>query len=362
MQKTVTILAALLAVQLVLVVAMSFSGHGLAAVRPDTPLISLGDHKVDRVEIDAPDKRRLVLVRRDKGWVLPGSDGFPADQAKVDHLISTLKGLQRGFAVATTAGAQKRFLVSDADYKRKLVLAQGDTALATVYFGTSPGLRRVHARTAKDAAVYATGFGLYDAPLEAEAWEDKALLHVPAADIEKIDLADVSLSRLPPTASASGDQSKVSEGPWTDTALPAGEVVNQAHSAEFVQQVAALGFASVLGTKALPDYGLETPRLTFKVERKNGTVETYRLGRRDKQKDYVLKVSSRPEYFRLTGAGGEALIEAAGRDRLVSATPVAATMPVVTKPSAAATKPSAPVPVAGTGHVGPHAAPKGKTS
>ncbi len=320
MQKTVKLLAALLAVQLVLAVSMSFSAPDLAAARPNTPLLNLGGHTPDRLEIDGPDQQHLLLAKHDKLWVLPDTENFPADQSKVEHLISLLQGLRRGFAVATTAGAQKRFKVSDTHYERKLVLAGDGSTLATLYLGTSPGVRRVHARTAKDDAVYTTQLGTYDVPLSAENWEDKALLHLPAADIEQIDLAGLDLSRLPSSAStANKTGAPGADRPWTAKGLPDGEALNQAHTADLVQEVATLNFASVLGSKALPGYALQAPQLTFKVERKNGSTLSYRLGRRGQEKDYVLKVSNRPEYFRLTGASGDALIKAAGRDQLVSA-------------------------------------------
>lgn len=66
-------------------------------------------------------------------------------------------------------------------------------------------------------------------------------------------------------------------------------------------------------------YGLESPALVLNVQRQGGEAVEYRLGKRETENDYVLKASSRPEYFRLPGYAGEALIKAAKREQLVAA-------------------------------------------
>ena len=61
MQKTIGILAVLLAAQLVLAVSLSFTTPDLSAAKPDTPLFDLGEHSVERLTIEGPDQQRVVL-------------------------------------------------------------------------------------------------------------------------------------------------------------------------------------------------------------------------------------------------------------------------------------------------------------
>jgi hypothetical protein len=324
MQKTLRILAVLLAAQLVLAVAMSFTGPNLAAVRPDTALISLDDRKVDRIVMAGPDKQQLVLAKQGDSWVLPGTAGFPADAAKVRHLLDRLTGLKRGFAVATTKGAQTRFKVSDSDFERRVLLEQGDKPLATIYFGTSPGLRRVHARSAGDDAVYTADFGLYEAPLKASDWEDKSVLHLNAGEIDGIEVGGFTITRAP--AQPAGETGKhhgktaATDAVWHGQGLAENESLQQSNVAALAEKIAGLDIDSVLGTEAQPGYGLDKPALVLRVQRKDGgkTLE-YRLGKREQQHDYVLKVSGRPEYFRLPAHTGDALVKAAVRKQLVMA-------------------------------------------
>jgi hypothetical protein len=322
MQKTIGMLAVLLAAQLVLAVGMSYTGPSLAMHRPDTPLIDLGDRTVDRITIAAPDDQRVVLAQEGDGWVLPGTGDFPADKSRVDRLLGELKGLKRGLAVATTKGAQKRFKVSNDDFERRVQLARGDEMLATLYFGTSPGMRRVNARTSEDDAVYTTEFGVYDAPVKPEDWEDKGVLKIPPGEIDSIGLTGLTLERRPaaPAGTAAGDKDlqKPETRIWSSEGLADGEAVNQANADALAQQLAGLTTGAVLGTEANPDYGLDQPALAIQVQRQGGQTIEYRLGKRDKADDYVLKASSRPEYFRLPGYTADALVKAAARDQLVA--------------------------------------------
>jgi hypothetical protein len=321
MQKTIGILAVLLAAQLVLAVSLSFTAPDLSAAKPDTPLFDLGARSVERLTIEGTDQQRVVLARKDDHWVLPQMEGFPADQTRVDGLLDRLEGLKRGLPVATTEAAQKRFKVDDQTFERRIELAGSDDTLATLYFGSSPGMRRVHARSARDEAVYTVEFGLYDAPAKAEEWEDKALLQLQPDDIEQIGVAGLVLrpthGEAPDGVAAQGDEPK--HAAWSGAGLQPGETLDQAAGDALAEKLTGLRIGAVLGREPKPGYGLETPQLVLSIQRKAGETIEYRVGKREQEKDYVLKVSSRPEYFRLPAYTAEQLIEAASRDKLVLA-------------------------------------------
>lgn len=369
MNRTLGMLAALLAAQLVLAVAMSFSGPDLSAHRPDTPLVDLGKEQVDRIVMQGPDRQELVLAQQNGHWVLPGSGGFPADGARVTRLLDALKGLKRGFAVATSEAAQTRFKVSDADFERRVKLQQGDRTLATLYFGSSPGLRQVQARSGGDQAVYTAAFGLYELPLKASDWEDKSILHLSAKDIDRIDLSGLTLSRVeggsptrPGQAAAADDKRAPAAGAaltgWRARELGDSEALSQPGASKLVERIAGLDIGSVLGTDDRPDYGLQAPALVLSVETANAKPVEYRLGKRAQQHDYVLKVSTRPEYFRLPAFVGDELVKAAARQQLVLANTGDSKTATADKPAAANPVASAPANAAAAPR--PHAAEGGK--
>jgi hypothetical protein len=332
MEKTIRILAIVLAAQLLLAVGMSLTGPNLAAAHPNTPLFTLGDQTVDHLTIEGPDGARVVLAKQDKGWVLPGNGGYPADRTQVDSLLGRLEGLQRGLPVATTPGALKRFKVSDKNFERRVLLAHGDDTLATLYLGSSPGMHHVHARTGKDDAVYDVDFAVYEAPDKASDWEDKAILQFPQDSLKTIDVAGLTLQRAPATAAdkgadksgANGTGKPAAAATWQVAAAGQGEVVNPAGAQDLAGKLAQLRIGAVLGTEAKPEYGLDKPALTLSVTRKDGTKLDYLLGPTGKEGYAVLKSSARPEYFRVPGYTADALIKAAGRTQLVQAAPAPA--------------------------------------
>ena len=325
MQKTIGMLAVLLVAQVMLTIGMSFTGPNLTAVKPDTPLLELGGLTADRLSIEGSDNRQLSLVREGEDWVLPDKGNFPADKVKVEHLLDRLSGLKYGLAVATSKGAQKRFKVSEDAFERKVTLAQGEEILADLYLGTSPGMRRVHARTSDDDAVYTVEFGIYDVPVNSEDWEDKSVLQIPRGEIEKIILSDLTLSPVPRNGSdldsKQGENLQPARTTWSSDALAGHETLDQANADALAGKLSGLRIGAVLGTDAKPEYGLDAPVLVIGLQYKRGAELEYRLGKRDKENDYVLKVSTRPEYFSLPGYTGDALIKSAKREQLVAEVP-----------------------------------------
>jgi hypothetical protein len=370
MQKMIRYLVVLLVAQLLLAVAMSYTGPSLATRPPNTPLFALTGHSVDRIVIDGPEHKQVVLAHKGAGWVLPGTGDFPADGTRVDAFLTRLEGLKHGLAVATSASAQQRFKVSAKDFERRVQLAQGKNTVATLYFGTSPGLRQVHARSQDDKAVYTTNFSTYEAPLKAADWEDKHVLALPSDKIAALTVGDLSLQRVPdaitvpaatpgktaspapaptPTpgkvtaatpAPVTGSTTPPPPAPgthWSATGLADGQVVNQGGVNALADQLARLEIGSVLGREASPAYGLDKPALDIRLTRAGGDKVEYRIGKQGN--DFVLKTSSRPEYFRLPGTAADDLIKAAQHDRLVQAAPAPSAQPAAapTHPPAAAT-------------------------
>lgn len=109
---------------------------------------------------------------------MSGDDELPADSEKVRTLLTGLSQQTPAWPVATTAAARQRFQVADYHYQRRIILIGGDKLLGTVYLGTSPGFRKVHARADRERSVYSIVFNSFDAPASAEPWLDRTLLQM----------------------------------------------------------------------------------------------------------------------------------------------------------------------------------------
>jgi hypothetical protein len=331
MEKTIRLLAVALAVQVLLALGLSFTGPDLSAPAAGKPLLTFAAGTVDRITIEGPAAAKVTLVHGDGGWNLPDAAGFPADGDRVAELLKRLAALTGGTPLATTPGAQQRFRVSDADFERRITLNAGDKVLGTLYLGAAPNMRQINARAADSEAIFAVELGAHEFPVKTDDWIDRGLLRLSREEITAIDVAGLHLERLPDPAPAAGSDAKgnpdakdqaetastdTAKGHWQATGLAAGESLAGAAADTLAAKLADLTIGGVLGTEEKPEYGLGQPALSLKVTRKGGAQLDYRLGKAAQKEEYALKVSSRPEYFRLPAYVADQLVKAAARDTL----------------------------------------------
>jgi len=352
MKRRIQLLAALLCTQLLLALGLGLSGTAFTrAAGATAPLLHFDRGAIDRITLEGPDQAKVLLEKKDGNWQLPGAEGFPADAALVAQLLDRLAGLRGGDVVATSADARGRFRVGDDAFERRITLANGDKPQATLYLGTSPALRRLHARTQGSDDVHIVELAVFDVPVKAGEWEDKSLLEVPQADIAAITLDGLRIER--PTATQTGGKPGEAAAPaWVASSNEAGRKLKLAAADTLAQQLAQLSFDKVLGKAAQPGYGLEQPVLALTLTRKDGESIDYKLGKPAGKDEYTLKVSTRPEYFRLAGWTANALVHAADRATLLEAVPAQAAAAAANEvspapapgPAPRQTAPAGPVP------------------
>lgn len=322
MEKHIRLLAALLGVQVLLALAFWIGGTTLSAKTSDTPLLALEGKTVERLTIEDSEQAKVMLAKIDGAWRLPEQGDFPADRDKIERLLTRLKELKQGPPVAKTVGAQERFKVSDENFERRISLASASDTLATLYLGTSPAMRQTHAREAGGKTIHAVELATYDVPVKPDDWEDKAVLQIPKDEIAAIEVNGLRLERAPDTGDRKANDEN--DNKTTKPSATAWQLVGEskhAPNSEAAEKLAGLlaqlRIGAVLGKKEQTRYGLKTPRLTLSVVRKDGPTAAYRIGKMKDKEDYVLKVSTRSEYFRLPSYTAEPLIEAAKRETLL---------------------------------------------
>jgi hypothetical protein len=339
MNKTIRLLAALLGIQLLLALGLQFTGPDLAATvsNGNERLIIIDKDKVDHFTIEGPDAAKVILAKVDGNWQLPERHNFPADANKVKRLLGRLEGLKHGQPVTTTSAAHVRFKVTDDAFERRITLAAGDQTLARLYLGTSPSVRQVHARVDDQKPVYAVELETHDVPAAADGWEDKTLLEIAKPEIQSIDVAGLHLARMEesvptksttpkdssPTTEGSSEESpeagvKPAQPAWQATGLIKDETINRDAVNKLAGLLADLQFGSVVGWEAKVEYGLNKPVLRLSLMRKGGQQVEYLLGKTADKEEYTLKVSTRPEYFRLPTYTAKPLINAAKRETLLA--------------------------------------------
>ncbi len=153
---------------------------GLEAAR--TTLLEIDASKVSRAQVSG-EGGEVTLVRAGDGWQLPDYHELPADAARARRALDELPELPRGYPVATTGSARERFETAADNFQRRVEYFADEDSLGSIYIGSSPGYRKVHASFDDGESVYSIAFNSFDLPLEQSAWLDKTLLQVAAVDV-----------------------------------------------------------------------------------------------------------------------------------------------------------------------------------
>jgi hypothetical protein len=283
-KKWIVILSVLLTAQLCLAVVVDMSGDSYAAFKPTEKLLAFKPETVDGVRIES-DKKSIELSKRDGKWILPESDGFPANQTAVSGLLDKLAALEKGWPVATSSSAATHFKVADGDFERKLILQSQGKDVATLYVGTSPGFRKVNVRPKGQDAVYAVAFNAWEANAKSDDWINKEILKLDEKTVKQVEMPGIVLQR-------EGDALKL-------TGLNDKQQTNEKEAKALVDKLAALRIESLLGTEAKPDYQQDKPSLEIKLTQDDGKQLTYRFSKPKVGGYYILKRSDLAPYFKV---------------------------------------------------------------
>ncbi len=284
MNRVITVLAALLGVQLILTAWLGLREADSARLSTDERLVPVDTARFDRLVIEEPNQPPLELVKMDGQWRIPGLHDFPADAARVTRFVETVTALPRGWPVATSAEAAERFKTTDAAFTRRITFGAADAVLAKLYLGTSPGFRQSHARVDGDDDVYVVNLNPVEATTRADDWIDRAVIKQDLAKVEQATLHELQLLRK--------------DNAWTLQPLNEGETANATAIEQLVRQMADLPIFEVLGVEEKPEYGLKEPALEYTLT-VGGQPVTYRFGKPKNASHYVLKTSTLPFYFRI---------------------------------------------------------------
>lgn len=240
--KKIPWLAGLFCAQLVLVaVLFNIQGHEPAGL--NELLLSVDGAALDRIEIRSADSE-IELQKKDGQWQM--SDGLPVVGGRVDDLLKQLEALRRGWAVATTAEAAKRFEVTEDTFKRKVRFLQGDREVDALLVGTSPSFRQTHVRKPGEDEIYSARLDEFSLATDQNSWLDTQLLR-PEGDIIALQFGEHTLKKVAGQWPASTPESVAA-------ATPAAEAGIEAESApENASEASAPRFDSGSFAKALAD-------------------------------------------------------------------------------------------------------------
>lgn len=324
MKRWNTILGTLLLAQLALAILVYQTRPEYGAFEPRARLLTFETGTVDGLKIEDGKGGSALLRRRDGKWLLPDLADAPADSGRADQLLRQLSNLDQGFPVATTAGAAPRFKVADDGFERRITLLAGEQEIAKLYLGTSPGIRKVHARLANDAAIYAVALEAVEVNASGDAWIDPRMLALDLADLTRIELPGVTVEH-------EGDD-------WRLADLPEGQRTDGEEAHVLASKIADLEIQSLLGKEDQPAYRQNAPGLEMTLTQRDGAQLAYRFSQPENENFWVLRRSDLPYYFKVADHAVKPLKEAT-REQLIKQPDAAAGAEAATPAAPAAVIP-----------------------
>lgn len=284
MQRMLTLAATLLVLQIGLVVLFYMGNTEPKRGAPDTPFLGMKADQVTAFEITGPQKERIVVEKSEAGWIIQDSFGAPAGDEQVDAFLTKLSELKKGFAVATSAGAAKRFKVADDQFERHVILRGKDQIVGDFYVGTSPGFRQIHARKAGTDEVFAVALSTFELETGAQPWLDKNLFKLKKEDIVSLSFPGFVLRKK--------------DDKWQLEGIEEGRKTDSKGAEELVNKVADLPIEAVMNPQETQPLFAGAPALKYSVTRKDGTTVEFSFVKPEGDY-YVLKQSERDLYCKV---------------------------------------------------------------
>lgn len=204
-----------------------------------------------------------ILLKKEAGWVLENYSGLVVKKDKIEALFSQLNKIKKGWPVATTPDAAERFEVSNKNSQKTLEFFDGDKLVTTIYLGTSPAHKKVHARLKGDDNVFAVGLSQYEIPANAESWFDNTLLQA----------KDDALSATIVSADSNKTVLTQSNGIWTTTATPEGKETDQDAVKIWLANFSSLRVKSLVKDAEVEKITVQNPVLTVGITSESSAVD-----------------------------------------------------------------------------------------
>ena len=259
--KNLKILSIVFGVQLILLAIFYTKDDDIGAFKQTEAFLGLEVSAIDNIQIEDNDHKTFKMILKDGIWISEANQNFPISKSKINEFLTSLTGFKRTWPVAKTETAAKQFELTDAKFEKKITFAKGTTVLKTLYLGTSPSFRKIHAKLAGDKEAYALDFNSHDAPITFKDWMDKDFFKQDKDKIKSITLGNVSV------------ENKAGKFELTD--LKAEEAMQAAKLDAFVNTATNPPYEELVTTEALKQANSQV--LEFKLTQNDGKQKQYRL-------------------------------------------------------------------------------------
>ncbi|UCC64292.1 MAG: DUF4340 domain-containing protein [Anaerolineae bacterium] len=313
MSRTNQILAAVLALQVVLVAVVFWPRPAASIAGGEKLFPDLEAEQVVRLTLSDAEGNQIELAKGAEGWVLPEADDYATEGTKAPDFLTKIVELRTNRLVTQTPGSHRRLKVASEDFERLVEFELADGTTHKLYLGTSPSYNVTHVRADGQDEVYlASGLAASDAGVQASNWVNTLYYSVIQDQIVAVTLEN---------ANGRFEFEKDEGGTWTMKGLAADEKLLENNVKSLVTRVALLRMIRPLGKTEKSEYGLGEPSAVVTIQTRDdeGKVEslTLRVGARSEEDDgYVVISSESPYYVRVAGYSVEDYLEKTWEDFL----------------------------------------------
>lgn len=178
MKQLINALLAIFVIQVAMVAGLYWPSAGLMEVLNNDQLVPFNPDLLDEIHIGDDKGNEAVLVKTGNHWILPDLSGLTVNPELIKGLLKNVMRSNTGWPVASSVAARQRFALTDYNFQRRLTLIGGGELLGTIYLGSSPGYRRVHAKNSVQDAIFEISYNSVDASASNSDWLDKRTLQL----------------------------------------------------------------------------------------------------------------------------------------------------------------------------------------
>lgn len=178
MKQLINALLAIFVIQVAMVAALYWPNAGLMEVLNNDKLVPFNPDILDEIHIGDDKGNEAVLVKAGDHWILPDLSGLTINPELIEGLLQNVMRSTTGWPVASSMAARQRFALTDYNFQRRLTLVGNGELLGTIYLGTSPAYRRVHAKNSVQDAIFEISYNSVDASAIDSDWLDKRTLQL----------------------------------------------------------------------------------------------------------------------------------------------------------------------------------------
>lgn len=189
-----TLLAALILAQIAILCYQLSRSKPLAQESVAQALLAIEPESIEALSIQDAAGQTVRLQKVDQQWQT--SDGFLAQQEKVEQLIEKITRLKTNLATAHTDTAAQRFQVAEDAFQRMLKIQTNTSDSVQLYLGSGAGARRSHVRLATEKAIYSLPLAEYELPIQASDWQDLNCLRLATDSVKLIELDGLTLLKI----------------------------------------------------------------------------------------------------------------------------------------------------------------------